>query len=109
MNQNEEFVQFISEKLIDVGNLFAEKNMQYATVDEPLSDFTRGAMLLYGDASHELLYQTAKDYLAKHIAFLYAHGIVNKAEESLMDMVVYGLIMLYIVEKQRQQDRMKRC
>ena len=109
MNQNEEFVQFISEKLIDVGNLFAEKNMQYATVDEPLSDFTRGAMLLYGDASYELLYQTAKDYLGKHIAFLYAHGIVNKTEESLMDMVVYGLIMLYIVEKQRQQDRMERC
>lgn len=109
MNPNEEFVQFISQKLIDVSNLFAEKNMQYATVDEPLSDFTRGAMLLYGDASHELLYQAAKDYLAKHIAFLYTHGIVSKTEESLMDMVVYGLIMLYIVEKQRQQDRMERC
>ena len=109
MNQNEEFVQFISEKLIDVSNLFAEKNMQYATVDEPLSDFTRGAMLLYGDASYELLYQTAKDYLGKHIAFLYTHGIVSKTEESLMDMIVYGLIMLYIVEKQRQQGRMERC
>lgn len=39
MNPNEEFVQFISKKLADVGNLFAEKNMQYAAVDEPLSNF----------------------------------------------------------------------
>lgn len=109
MSPNEEFVQFISQKLTDVSNLFSEKNMQYAAVDEPLSNFSRGAMLLYGDASYELMYQTAKDYLGKHIAFLFAHGIVSKTEESLMDMVVYGLIMLYIVEKQKQQDRMERC
>lgn len=44
----------------------------------------------------------AKGYLNKHIAFFYDHGIADKTEESLRDMVVYGLIMLYMVKKHKE-------
>lgn len=44
----------------------------------------------------------AKGCLNKHIAFLYDHGIAGKTEESLRDMVVYGLIMLYMVKKHKE-------
>lgn len=37
-------------------------------------------------------------------AFLYDHGIVDKTEESLRDMVVYGLIMLYMVKKNQELE-----
>lgn len=99
MGTNEEFTQFIADELTKVGNLFAEKQQQYSTPQEPLANFYRGALLKYGDADYELMYDVAKNYLNKHIAFLYSHGVVDKTEESLRDMVLYGLIMLYLVKK----------
>lgn len=99
MSTNDEFTQFIADELTKVGNLFAEKQQQYSTQQEPLANFYRGALLKYGDADYALMYDVAKDYLNKHIAFLYSHDVVNKTEESLRDMVVYGLIMLYMVKK----------
>lgn len=51
-----------------------------------------------------MMYDVAKGYLNKHIAFLYDHGIVGKTEESLRDMVVYGLIMLYLVKKNQELE-----
>lgn len=99
-----EFTSFIDDELERVGNLFAEKQQQYSAGADPLSNFRTGALLEHRDGSYEKMYEVAKGYLNKHIAFLYDHGIVDKTEESLRDMVVYGLIMLYMVKKNQELE-----
>ena len=89
-----EFASFINDELVRVGTLFTEKQQQYSAGADPLSNFRTGALLEHHDV--------AKGYLNKHIAFLYDHGIAGKTEESLRDMVVYGLIMLYMVKKHKE-------
>lgn len=99
-----EFTSFIDDELERVGNLFTEKQQQYSAGADPLSNFRTGALLEHRDGSYEKMYEVAKGYLNKHIAFLYDHGIVDKTEESLRDMVVYGLIMLYMVKKNQELE-----
>lgn len=99
-----EFTSFINDELVRVGTLFTEKQQQYSTGADPLSNFRTGALLEHRDGSYEKMYEVAKGYLNKHIAFIYDHGIVNKTEESLRDMVVYGLIMLYMVKKNQELE-----
>lgn len=102
MTEYEEFTLFIDDELVRVGNLFTEKQQQYSAGADPLSNFRTGALLEHRDDSYEKMYEVAKGYLNKHIAFLYDHGIVNKTEESLRDMVVYGLIMLYMTKNHKE-------
>ena len=102
MTEYEELTSFIDDELERVADLFAEKHRQYSTDLNPLSNFRTGALLKYGDARYELMYEVAKGYLNKHIAFIYDHGIVDKTEESLRDMVVYGLIMLYMTKNHKE-------
>lgn len=104
MIESEGFTSFIDDELERVGNLFAEKQQQYSAGADPLSNFRTGALLEHRDGSYEKMYEVAKGYLNKHIAFLYDHGIVDKTEESLRDMVVYGLIMLYMVKKNQELE-----
>jgi len=104
MIESEEFTSFIDDELERVGDLFAEKQQQYSAGADPLSNFRTGALLEHRDGSYETMYEVAKGYLNKHIAFLYDHGIVAKTEESLRDMVVYGLIMLYLVKKNQELE-----
>lgn len=99
-----EFTSFINDELTRVGNLFTEKQQQYSAGADPLSNFRTGALLEHHDGSYEKMYEVAKGYLNKHIAFLYDHGIVDKTEESLRNMVVYGLIMLYMVKKNQELE-----
>lgn len=101
MNKNEEFRYFINQELQAIQELFKVKNEQYST-DEPLTNFVRGAQLQYGymPTDYVPMYRMAKSYLNKHIAFLYTHDFAPKTPESLRDMVVYGLIMLYMNAKQ---------
>lgn len=107
MTEYKEFISFINDELERVGNLFAEKQQQYSAGADPLSNFRTGAMLEHRDGSYEKMYEVAKGYLNKHISFLYDHGIVDKTEESLRDMVVYGLIMLYMVKKNQELAQVK--
>lgn len=102
MIESEGFTSFIDDELERVGDLFTEKQQQYSAGADPLSNFRTGALLEHRDGSYEKMYEVAKGYLNKHIAFLYDHGIVDKTEESLRDMVVYGLIMLYMVKKHKE-------
>lgn len=102
MTEYEEFTSFIDDELERVADLFAEKQQQYFTGADPLSNFRTGALLEHHDDSYDMMYEVAKGYLNKHIAFLYDHGIAGKTEESLRDMVVYGLIMLYMVKKHKE-------
>ena len=104
MTEHNEFISFIDDELERVGDLFAEKQQQYSAGADPLSNFRTGAMLEHHDDSYDMMYDVAKGYLNKHIAFLYEHGIVDKTEESLRDMVVYGLIMLYMVKKNQELE-----
>ncbi len=104
MIESEGFTSFINDELGRVGNLFTEKQQQYSAGADPLSNFRTGALLEHRDGSYEKMYEVAKGYLNKHIAFLYDHGIVDKTEESLRDMVVYGLIMLYMVKKNQELE-----
>ena len=102
MTEYEEFTSFIDDELERVADLFAEKQQQYSTSLDPLSNFRTGALLEHHDGGYDMMYDVAKGYLNKHIAFLYDHGIAGKTEESLRDMVVYGLIMLYMVKKHKE-------
>lgn len=102
MTEYEEFTSFIDDELESVGDLFTEKQQQYSAGADPLSNFRTGALLKYHDGGYDMMYDVAKGYLNKHIAFLYDHGIADKTEESLRDMVVYGLIMLYMVKKHKE-------
>ena len=104
MTEYKEFISFINDEFTRVGDLFAEKQQQYSAGADPLSNFRTGALLEHRDGSYEKMYEVAKGYLNKHIAFLYDHGIVDKTEESLRDMVVYGLIMLYMVKKNQELE-----
>ena len=104
MTESREFTSFIDDELERVGDLFAEKQQQYSAGADPLSNFRTGALLEHRDGSYEKMYEVAKGYLNKHIAFLYDHGIVDKTEESLRDMVVYGLIMLYMVKNNQELE-----
>lgn len=102
MIESKEFALFIANELERVADLFAEKQQQYSTSLDPLSNFRTGALLEHHDGGYDMMYDVAKGYLNKHIAFLYDHGIADKTEESLRDMVVYGLIMLYMVKKHKE-------
>lgn len=102
MIDSNEFTSFIDDELERVADLFAEKQQQYSAGADTLSNFRTGAMLEHHDGGYDMMYDVAKGYLNKHIAFLYDHGIVDKTEESLRDMVVYGLIMLYMVKKHKE-------
>lgn len=104
MIDSNEFTSFIDDELERVGTLFTEKQQQYSAGADPLSNFRTGALLEHRDGSYEKMYEVAKGYLNKHIAFLYDHGIVGKTEESLRDMVVYGLIMMYLVKKNQELE-----
>ncbi len=107
MTEYEEFTSFIDDELERVADLFAEKQQQYSTGADPLSNFRTGALLEHRDGSYEKMYEVAKGYLNKHIAFIYDHGIVNKSVESLSVMVVYGLIMLYMVNNNQELEYAK--
>lgn len=102
MTEYEEFTSFIDDELERVADLFAEKQQQYSTSLDPLSNFRTGALLEHHDGGYDMMYDVAKGYLNKHIAFIYDYGIADKTEESLRDMVVYGLIMLYMVKKHKE-------
>ena len=94
--------EFVCQQLDELEALFKKKHEQYSSGADELANFRRGALLEHHDGGYDMMYDVAKGYLNKHIAFLYDHGIADKTEESLRDMVVYGLIMLYMVKKHKE-------
>ncbi len=95
MQQND-FTKFVVQAFEDLSKMFAEKNEQYATGD-PVANFRTGARLRYGSACNAHMYEVAKDYVGKHIAHVYNNDVYGpKVEESLADIAVYSVIMLYL-------------
>ena len=104
MNEREEFVGFVCKNLNELKEQFIEKQRQYKTNTDPLSNFRKGAALKSGQADMAGMYECAKDYALKHVAHVYGHNINgNKVEESLKDIAIYSVIELYMVEKQKQE------
>ena len=104
MNEREEFVGFVCKTLNELKEQFIEKQRQYKTNADPLSNFRKGAALKSGQADMAGMYECAKDYALKHVAHVYGHDINgNKVEESLKDIAIYSVIELYMVEKQKQE------
>lgn len=86
--------------------LFEQKNKQYGN-DDVLANFRSGAYLAANEDSWGTMFEEAKGYARKHIVQVYGRGqTINtpKVEESLKDIAVYSLIMLYMWNKNKEQD-----
>ena len=92
------FKNFVLSKFDDLKNKFKIKHEQYkGSNDDALANFRIGAQLKYGDASYEHMYETAKDYVRKHIAYIESHNLMGKTvQDSLTDIATYAVIMLYM-------------
>lgn len=101
--------KFVNSKFHELSKLFNKKFDQYAGFSDDvemtdtvihadaLANFRAGALLKYGDASYQHMYECAKDYARKHIAFIETHNIeADHIEESLGDIAVYAIIMMYM-------------
>lgn len=93
----EYFIGFVLEKFDDLAELFEKKNAQYGEHD-PLANFRTGAKM-HGEADYDAMFEEAKAYCRKHIAQVYGAGQnidTPKVEESLQDIAIYSVIMLYM-------------
>lgn len=79
--------------------LFERKCRQYSA-EGPLANFRKGALLNQGEAEYPQMYVEARNYMSKHVAHVYNNGIDGSGvDESLKDIAVYSMIMLYMREK----------
>lgn len=93
----EYFIGFVLEKFDNLAELFEKKNAQYGEHD-PLANFRTGAKM-HGEADYDAMFEEAKAYCRKHIAQVYGKGQTidtPKVEESLQDIAIYSVIMLYM-------------
>ena len=95
------YKDFVMKTFEKSAKLFERKYKQYAALEnsayDPLANFRAGANLKYGNDSYAAMYECAKDYARKHIAYIESHGITGKSvDESLGDIMVYAAIMRYL-------------
>lgn len=104
------FKNFVLSKFDDLKSKFKIKHEQYkGSNDDALANFRIGAQLKYGDASYENMYECAKDYVRKHIAYIESHDIMGKTvQDSLTDIATYAVIMLYMRKCAEQQDKQEK-
>lgn len=102
----DDFTCFMISRFDEMKALFEQKNKQYGN-DDPLANFRSGAYLAANEDSWVAMFEEAKGYGRKHIAQVYGRGQnidTPKVEESLKDIAVYSLIMLYMWKKNKEQD-----
>lgn len=104
------FKDFVLSKFDDLKNKFKVKNAQYQRSDtDPLANFRIGAQLKYGNASYAYMYECAKDYCRKHVAYIESHDIMGKTvQDSLTDIATYAVIMLYMRRCAEQQSKQEK-
>lgn len=101
--QSNPFVDYVLNKFDRLKAQFKAKNDQYATAD-PVANFRTGALLRYRKCEPEDMYEVAKEYMGKHVAHVYNNGAHGpKVDESLADIAIYCLIMLYFVKKAKKE------
>lgn len=94
-------------KFHELANLFKEKNKQYGDKDQ-LANFRNGAMLACGDDDWPCMFEVAKGYCLKHVTQVFGTGTnidTDKIDESLGDIAVYCIIMLYMVKKHKAESQ----
>ena len=98
------FSDFVIEQFGRLQNKFRQKHTQYKGSDaDELANFRVGARLKYGKDGLPEMYEMAKDYCRKHIAYIESHRIDGQTvEDSLEDIVVYAMIMLYMSKCSKQ-------
>ena len=100
-----DFVDECLEEFAALAELFERKNSQYG-VNSPLANFRNGALLACGDADWPYMFKVAKSYCLKHVAHVFGAGQNiddDKLDESLGDIAVYCIIMLYMVKKYKAE------
>lgn len=117
MITNLDFVDFVINRLEELSKKFQLKNEQYIgqyTGEKSMSkcgelaNFRIGALLKHGETGYSEMYDCAKDYARKHIAYIESHGIYSDAvEESLGDIAIYAVIMMYMKACYEQERKMK--
>ena len=109
---NNDFVDFIYNKFEELKVLFINKHKQYGTYN-PLANFYTAAMMNNADtggvapenkiALIAKMYEEAKNFQRKHIAHIQNNRIYGaKVAESLQDIAVYSVIMLYMETKYKE-------
>lgn len=101
----ESFKDYIIGTCNRLAEKFKKKNGQYtgAHADE-LANFRIGALMKYGKADMASMFEMAKDYSRKHVAYVESHGIDGRTQEdSLEDLAVYAMIMLYMRARYLQE------
>lgn len=113
MSTNPEFVEFVVNKLEELSKKFKLKNEQYTGETSmskcgELANFRIGALLKHGEAGYSEMYDCAKDYARKHIAYIESHDVfADSVEESLGDIAIYAVIMMYMKACYEQERKMK--
>lgn len=109
MVNQQEYVSFVVKKFQELAEKFKAKNEWYKGRKDTLINFSRGACIKYGTSGMPQMYETAKDYARKHLAYIETHGIVGDGiEDSLGDIAVYAIIMMYMHKvNQRQIEKAK--
>ena len=104
------FKDFVLSKFDELKTKFKLKNEQYQGSNaDQLANFRIGARIKYGDASYEHMYECAKDYVRKHIAYIESHNIMGKTvQDSLTDIATYAVIMLYMRRCAEQQPKQEK-
>lgn len=102
----EELNTAVIEKLDNIKRLFSNKNDQYATKEDCLSNFTLGAKLLGHEGNYTGRYEALKAYVAKHIAQVYDNKLTGpKVDESLQDIATYSIIALVMLDEQNKLEK----
>ena len=90
--RTDEFLNRFQQILTDTWNLVSRKNEQYSTYDA-LANFATGARMRYGSSNPEVEFEVLKDYMGKHVAHVYNHGLMsNGVRDSLGDIATYCII-----------------
>lgn len=102
-NSGIDFVDFVVKEFGELAELFQQKNEQYGGRD-PLANFRTGALMEKGFDTWPAMYDEAKSYQRKHVAHVQNCNISGpKVDESLKDIAVYSVIMLYMHRKYKEQ------
>lgn len=101
-NSDNDFVNFVVKEFDELAELFKQKNEQYGGRD-PLANFRTGALMNRGFDTYQAMYEEAKNYQRKHVAHVQNCNISGpKVDESLKDIAVYAVIMLYMHRKHNE-------
>lgn len=98
---SDKFIGHMRILLQNIESLFATKNEQYSTDNEVFSNFIDGANFLNKSSEQTLLY-----FMTKHLIYVKGtiednsiYSDVHKFRESLMDIIVYFIILFIMTQE----------